>query len=142
MTVNIEDEGPDFNSISSLEEELRRLIRWSNQYGSKGADSKIEQLKTRIEQLKTRVNESKEKDIVDTITMDVPLFIRMLEYAKEDAKDDMVLHNITEKANKLGKEQGILTMDDYNNIIETDTKEQSRSMKVENIINILRKKML
>ena len=49
---DMEDEGPDYNSVSDLEDELRRLVRWSNQYGSKGADSKIEQLKKRIEDLK------------------------------------------------------------------------------------------
>ena len=36
----------DYNSISSLEDELRRL------YGIKGADSEIKQLKRRIEYLK------------------------------------------------------------------------------------------
>jgi hypothetical protein len=49
---DMEDEGPDYNNISDLEDELRRLIRWSNQYGSSGANAKIEQLKKRIEQLK------------------------------------------------------------------------------------------
>lgn len=57
---DMEDEGPDYNSISSLEDELRRLIRFSNQSGSKGADAKIEQLKQRIAQLKNQVNEAKE----------------------------------------------------------------------------------
>ena len=65
------------------------------------------------------MNEAQEKDPVDTITMDVPLFVRMLEYAREDAKDDMDLHDVTEKANLLGKERGILQMEDYNEIIGT-----------------------
>ncbi len=30
----------------------------------------------------------------DTIKLDVPLFIRLFEYATEDAKDDMDLHRI------------------------------------------------
>ncbi len=34
----------------------------------------------------------------DKLTLDVPLFIRLLEYAKEDAKTDMDLHTATEKA--------------------------------------------
>ena len=66
------------------------------------------------------VNEaSKEEDVVDTITMDVPLFIRMLEYSREDAAEDMDLHDVTEKAISLGKERGILQMDDYDEIIGT-----------------------
>jgi hypothetical protein len=62
---------------------------------------------------------NEQEDAVDTITMDVPLFIRMLEYAREDAKEDVDLHDITEKAITLGKERGILQMDDYNEIVGT-----------------------
>jgi hypothetical protein len=56
---DIEDEELDYNNISDLEDELRRLIRFSNQYGSSGADAKIEQLKQRITQLKNPINEAK-----------------------------------------------------------------------------------
>ena len=37
-----------------------------------------------------------EKEI-DIIKVDVPLFIRLLEYAREDAKDDEDLHRMTER---------------------------------------------
>jgi hypothetical protein len=63
------------------------------------------------------INEAKEEDKVDTITMDIPLFLRMLEYSREDASQDMDLHDVTEKAISLGKERGILSMDDYNEIV-------------------------
>jgi hypothetical protein len=63
------------------------------------------------------VKEAKEEDAVDTITMDIPLFLRMLEYAREDAQKDLDLHDVTEKANKLGKERGILSMEDYEEIV-------------------------
>ena len=63
------------------------------------------------------LNESKSEDKVDTITMDIPLFLRMLEYSREDASQDMDLHDVTEKANKLGKEKGILSMEDYEEIV-------------------------
>ena len=63
------------------------------------------------------LNEAQEEDPVDTITMDVPLFLRMLEYSREDAAEDMDLHDVTEKAISLGKERGILQMEDYNEII-------------------------
>jgi hypothetical protein len=65
------------------------------------------------------INEAKEEDKVDTITMDIPLFLRMLEYSREDASQDMDLHDVTEKAISLGKERGILQMDDYNEIVGT-----------------------
>lgn len=69
--------------------------------------------------LKKNLLEAKEEDAVDTITMDIPLFLRMLEYAREDAEQDLDLHDVTEKANKLGKERGILQMDDYEEIVGT-----------------------
>jgi hypothetical protein len=57
-----------------------------------------------------------EQDVIDTVTLDVPLFIRMLEYAKEDAADDMALHDLAEKAIALNKEKGILSMEDYEDL--------------------------
>jgi hypothetical protein len=77
--------------------------------------------------VKQSMSEAKEEDKVDTITMDVPLFIRMLEYSREDAAEDMDLHDVTEKAISLGKERGILQMDDYDEIIGT-TKEIKEGM--------------
>ena len=78
-----------------------------------------EELNLDIPIMYSNIEEAQEKDPVDTITMDVPLFVRMLEYAREDAKEDMDLHDVTEKANLLGKERGILQMEDYNEIIGT-----------------------
>ena len=196
---DMEDEGPDYNSISSLEDELRRLIRFSNQSGSKGADAKIEQLKQRIAQLKNQIdeakgitqnvgeeldlsnpeitdsglqmhlinlnkelsyylekgeaadlryaemlkkdiadaraeldkrikskkgtNEAQQEDPTDIIAMDVPLFIRMLEYAREDAETDMDLHNVAERAIEAVKLRGLLSMDDYNDLIGSKIEE-------------------
>jgi len=78
------------------------------------------------------LGEAQEKDAVDTITMDIPLFLRMLEYSREDASQDMDLHDVTEKANLLGKERGILQMDDYDEIIGSaeEIKEGSTTFKV------------
>jgi len=49
--------------------------------------------------------------------MDVPLFIRVLEYAREDAQADMDLHDLAEKAIAATKQQGLLQMDDYDMLI-------------------------
>jgi hypothetical protein len=57
-------------------------------------------------------------NVVDTITMDVPLFIRLLEYAREDAQTDMDLHNVAENAINLGLDGGVLSMKNYNQLIE------------------------
>jgi hypothetical protein len=56
-------------------------------------------------------------DVIDTITMDVPLFIRTLEFAREDAKTDMDLHDFAERAIKLTKEKGTIDMSSYNELI-------------------------
>jgi hypothetical protein len=62
--------------------------------------------------------ENQETDPVDVITMDLPLFLRMLEFAREDASQDMDLHDVTERANMLTKEKDMLTMEDYNEIVK------------------------
>jgi hypothetical protein len=77
------------------------------------------------------LDEAKEEDKVDTITMDIPLFIRMLEYSREDAAADVDLHDVTEKAISLGKERGILQMDDYAEIVgaaEDASKDEMKEM--------------
>jgi uncharacterized protein YegP (UPF0339 family) len=74
---------------------------------------------------------------IDKITMDVPLFIRALEYAKEDAKTDMDLHNVAEKAIALSTSGKTLTMADYDAIVgdmgslneEVDMKELEDTLK-------------
>jgi hypothetical protein len=64
--------------------------------------------------------EAKEKNPEDMIMMDVPLLIRMLEYAREDAKTDMDLHFVAKNLIKLSKNGTTLTMDDYDTIIIPD----------------------
>ena len=61
-------------------------------------------------------SEEVEEDAVDTVTLDVPLMIRMLEYAREDAKDDMDLHDVAERMIAMAKD-GPLSMDDYDSIV-------------------------
>ena len=48
--------------------------------------------------------------------MDVPLFIRMLEFAREDASTDMDLHDVAEKAVKLSSQGEPLSMVHYDEI--------------------------
>ena len=56
----------------------------------------------------------------DTVSMDVPLLIRIMEYAKEDAKDDMDLHRVAEKLVSMSNQGRTLSMDDYDNVIGND----------------------
>ncbi len=57
-----------------------------------------------------------EEDSVDTVTMDIPLLLRMMEYAREDAQEDMDLHDVAERMIELSKD-GPLSMDDYDSIV-------------------------
>jgi DNA-binding ferritin-like protein len=53
--------------------------------------------------------------MADTIKLDVPLFIRLLELAREDVKQDADLHDIAEIVTKMSA-QGPVTMADYDKI--------------------------
>jgi hypothetical protein len=54
-------------------------------------------------------------DKIDTVTLDVPLLIRVFELVREDVKTDMDLHNLVERMLSI-KDKGVLTMDDYETI--------------------------
>ena len=56
--------------------------------------------------------QNEEVDKKDTITMDIPLLIRVLELAREDVKTDAELHRVVEKLIDI-RNKGTLTMDDY-----------------------------
>jgi hypothetical protein len=53
----------------------------------------------------------------DTVEMDVPLMIRLFEYAREDAKTDMDLHNVADRLIQMSSEGRTLTMQDYDTIV-------------------------
>jgi hypothetical protein len=53
----------------------------------------------------------------DIITVDVPLFIRLLEYAKEDANTDMDLHDLAERIISLSAKGECLGMESYDSIV-------------------------
>lgn len=64
---------------------------------------------------------------VDTISLDVPLLLRIMEYAREDAKNDQDLHHVASKMTELSKNRS-LTMSDYDSIVSTprNIREQAR----------------
>ena len=53
----------------------------------------------------------------DVIKMDVPLFIRSQEYAREDAKSDADIHEFTDNAIDLSQSGETLEMDDYKKLV-------------------------
>ena len=76
-----------------------------------------------------------EENPIDTITMDVPLFIRMLEFAREDASTDMDLHDVAEKAVKLSAEGAPLNMMHYDEIVAKDLPEMDTMSLYEKYFN-------
>lgn len=64
----------------------------------------------------------KDTNKIDTITVDVPLFIRLLEYAREDAKTDMDLHDVAENATAMSSSGKTLCMKDYKSLVKINKK--------------------
>ena len=83
--------------------------------GDGDIDSKDYLLK-RDAAIKKAMAVKEETNPMDVVAMDVPLLIRMMEFAREDAKADLDLHNIAEKAIALSSEGRTLTMSDYETI--------------------------
>ena len=74
----------------------------------------------------------------DKITVDVPLFIRLLEYAREDAKTDVDLHNVAEKAVMLSENGATLTMANYNAIVNSTAEEIQEMKKMQYLAGIIK----
>lgn len=86
---------------------------WASKwYKSKGGGWRsVKEEREPMKSFKQYINEVNDKE--DVITLNIPLMIRMLELAREDVKDDMELHRITERLIDI-RDKGVLTMDDYN----------------------------
>ena len=77
----------------------------------------MEDLKKIQEFFSKSLPEQSKEDPTDIIAMDVPLFIRMLEWAREDAETDIELHDAAERAIEAVKLRGLLSMEDYTDIV-------------------------
>lgn len=67
----------------------------------------------------------------DIIKLNVALFMRLLELAREDIKDDVSLHFVTEKLTEISQDR-VATMDDYDEIMK-DLKQSKQSNELEDI---------
>jgi hypothetical protein len=54
---------------------------------------------------------------MDIIKINVPAFIRLIELAREDVKNDADLHDMAEIVTRITKEDGLVTMDHYKDIV-------------------------
>lgn len=101
---------------------------WVKKYGADaekvmtGAAFKIAK-STAMKENKQRIREMVRKALmgpenpVDVASLDIPLLIRIMEFAKEDAQTDMDLHKVAENIIELSKQGKTLTMSDYNRIV-------------------------
>ena len=88
------------------------------------------------------MEDQEQENQIDVITVDVPLFIRLLEFAREDSTDDMQLHEVASKLVELCADGDIMTMEQYDeivgskdqvdtsnmNAVEDDMQEQNKNM--------------
>jgi hypothetical protein len=101
---------------------------WVDKYGAEAENvmtgAAFKRAKTAaMKENKQRIKEMVKKTLmgpenpIDEASLDIPLLIRIMEYAKEDAQSDMDLHKIAENIIELSKGGKTLTMSDYNNIV-------------------------
>jgi hypothetical protein len=74
------------------------------------------------------MEDQEQNNQIDVITVDVPLFIRLLEFAREDATDDMKLHDVAEKLIKLCQDGDIMTMEQYDEIVGSENQVDTSNM--------------
>ena len=95
--------------------------------------------KNTIDQQKKYNMEYKNFNPSDKITVDVPLFIRLLEYAREDAKTDMDLHDVAEKAVAASETGKTLTMADYDGLVSgnAEDKEMNELKRMQQLAGVI-----
>lgn len=65
-----------------------------------------------------KLNEIATNFFEPSITVDIALFIRLMEFSREEVKDDFDIHLLTEHIQEQMLKKEILTMDDYDTIIK------------------------
>lgn len=101
--------------INELQEK-QYIVRSSSEY-----DKLEKQINSLKKELRDKFAQGGPVDAKDTVTVDIPLMIRLLELSKEDIKSDAELHMVVERLLDL-KNKPVLTMDDYSYIAEIEHK--------------------
>jgi uncharacterized protein (UPF0335 family) len=107
----------DPKNASKHKEEIAKLATQIDDLMSKM--ERIEKSKKNVEKVEDKKKDKLEEEFnpTDKVVLDVPLFIRLLEYAREDAKSDMDLHNVAQKAIELSQSGMTLSMKDYASLV-------------------------
>jgi predicted RNA binding protein YcfA (HicA-like mRNA interferase family) len=97
----------------------KRLKSGKLDYAERGSQDRLKRLmkftKTQGGLTGPKGNLPEAVDRKDTVTINIPLLIRLLELAREDVKTDMELHHIVERIINI-RNRGVLSMDHYNYI--------------------------
>lgn len=114
--------GSPYRAMEEMEKSHSELVKSFKDQLSQTPTNKYskEENELEIREIDGEETEETNSDEVDTITMDVPLFLRALEYSHEDAKSDLSLHDITQKVIELNKEYPVLNMGNYYEIFGGD----------------------
>jgi hypothetical protein len=103
--------------VKKAADSTRINTRWAARTGDRDAEDIVDKRRKGIDKAVDKMTkEEAEGDTVDTVSLDVPLLLRVLEFARESVQDDMGLHDVAERMIAMSKE-GPLTMDDYDNIV-------------------------
>jgi hypothetical protein len=108
------DSGKDLNTVKNMQDRYAKFMPTDYKTSTPAVKFKEEEV------AKT-----------DTLTIDIPMFIRLMEYAREDAKTDMDLHNVT--TNLLKIKDKTISMADYDQVVQStgvDTADESFKDKV------------
>jgi hypothetical protein len=108
----------DLENAKELKVSFEKFAQWANEEGlDLERDEDADEGKKSLRAQMFEAEDTAEKNPIDIISMDVPLFIRMLEFAREDASTDMDLHDLAQKAIKMSSEGEPLTMMHYDELV-------------------------
>jgi hypothetical protein len=103
--------------VKKAADSTRINTRWAARTGDRDAEDIVDKRRKGINKAVDKLTkEEVEGDEVDTVTMDVPLLLRVLEFAREEVQEDMDLHDLAERMIAMSKD-GPLSMDDYDSIV-------------------------
>ncbi len=103
--------------VKKAADSTRVNTRWAARTGDRDAEDIVDKRRKGINKAVDKLTkEEAEGDEVDTVSLDVPLLLRVLEYAREDAHEDMDLHDVAERMIAMSKD-GPLSMDDYDSLV-------------------------
>lgn len=127
VAEGVDDEGSMAKSqLSSLAKKAQALAMQMSP--DKQLDAWVQSLITRAETDITdvhdflgnstqSVDEAEGNNPPDIINVDVPMLLRVMEFAREDASSDVDLHKVAKRLTQLSADGRTVTIDDYNSIV-------------------------